>query len=561
MSDRLRHEVEQFLEDGRPDRAFDRLTEVLQSSFGMAQLWAARCLLIQVADRLPATAITEVRRATAKACGIALAELKSPIGRAEFPVVGGTGARFLAVQILEERQQDRITPEDVGSDTRQAVQHALAAARELTGDSRPLHVSFTVAAGVLYGGSCGLAVGIAVVSYLQRIKVPESLLFTGHLQAHGRVDEVRDVNEKRALRRDSRPAATLLVPPGQDADADCTHPVGSLREAVQLVHSHLEPQSAPIIDVDLELSRARASFNAGRWREAEPKAEFLLARGRLRTDERLELLTILLAAANHRGEQHRAEQLAATIKEMPLDRSLPADVVAHALANLAVSIVDLLRPAEAELLLDQAERLPAPPSDRMRVHLRGTRARARILQGDLEGALALRQENAERCPTDEAARCLGDLADIYIRRGEYAEAERVLMRATETLTELLTNERRVEYLKQTGRYLSLYAIRLERARGATELARQRLEAAGRSGPGATLEIGIEAALLAATLEQRLAALEALFASVPGRDQIIFRAIYLRSRMQAGDASAPAELATLFSRADLSADELAARLPY
>lgn len=561
MSERLRHEVEHLLEAGRPDRAFDRLTAVLYSSPRMDELWAARSLLTQVVERLPATAATEARRAAAKACGLELAELQSPIGRAEFPVIGSPGARFLAVQIFETEQKDRITPAGVGRDTAAAVHKALAAARDLTGHQQPLHVSFSVVDSALYGGSCGLAVGIAVVSYLQRIKLPESLLFTGELQADGRVDRVDDVQKKRELRRDCRPGATLLVPTGQEAADECAHPIGSLREAVKLVQSHVEPQSAPSIDVEVELSRVRSEFNAGRFGDAARRAETLLARARLRTDEKLELRTILLAAANHRGEQLRAETIAAEIQILLLDSSLPADVVAHAIANMAVRLIDLLRPEEAELLLDQAERLPLQPSDRMRVHLRGTRARARILKGDLHGALILRQENAERCPPDESARCLGDLADIYIRRGEHGEAESVLQRANRALNELLSSARRVEYLKQTARYLGLYAVRLERARGATEAARQRLAETTRTDTGPSLELGLEAAQLEASVEQRIAAIERIFASINSRDQLIYRAIYLRSRVQAGDASAHADLCALFGRVDLSAHELAARLPY
>lgn len=554
--------VVQELRHGRPELAFDQLTYVLLSGGSIEQLWTARCMLTQLVAQLPGGCATASRQEAARRCGVELPAPRSPIGRAEFPSIGSQRSRFIAVHIFEGTEQDKITPADLDQDTQAAVRDALAAARVVTGDPRPLCVSFALEEGSLYGRSCGLAVGVAAVSYLWRRALSELLLFTGHLRPDGRIDPVLHIPEKLALRRESRPGAVLLVPQGQESNAPGAQPVGSLQDAVR---SHLprpsKPAPALVRDVELELTRVRTEFRVGRWSEAEEGALALLANTALRTDEELALRIILLAAANHRGEQQRAAEISASMQAMLQDSSLPPDLIAAAMANVGMRLIDLLRPEEAEQILDQAERQPLAESDPVRVHLRGTRARARILRGDLHGALELRRRNAETCRDEEKARCLGDLVDIYVRLHEAQMAAQSLAEAERVLDSLCVSGRRVEYLGQTGRYLALYGVRLERLRGNAQDVRERLAAALKSGPVPLPELEIEAALLEPTAEQRFAAIDSVFVRIGERDQIIFRALYLRARMQAGDPGAQIELATLFGHPDLSARELVVRLPY
>lgn len=565
-AERTQAQVQRFLQQGRPELAFDLLTGILLSGEAeLATIWAAYSLIGQVIERFPSMAATEARQAAAQRCGLQLPVPRDASGRAEFPTIAGDHRRFLIVHVHNGRGQDQIHPEHIRTETRNAVEQALAAARAIASDHRPLCVSFDLEQGIVAGRSCGLAVGVAALSFLCRVNLSPRFLFTGFLRSDGLIESVDLVPEKLQLRRESRPLATLIVPDGKEGQDTNAYPARSLEEIwrSRMILLHHDPAAADhgYLNLDLELGGIRDLFSAGRWVDAERKARLIIEHEGLHAEEELTLRTILLAAANHRGEQQQAASLTRSIQRMLHDDSLPVQAVAIAMANVAVHTIDLLRPVEAAQVLEQAERLPLPPKDLAWVHLRGTRARACILAGDLHGALAHRQQNAALCPGDEVPRCLGDLADIYMRSGDFDLAQEALDRARDAIGRLQRGWRRLEYLNQTRRYLDLYTARLHRLRGDRDNAKKLLQALHTTSLGPSLELRIESALLEESLPQRLAEIEAAFAAVPEREQVIYRALYLRARCLAGDDSAHVELARLFNLETLSVSELAVRLPY
>lgn len=552
----VREQVRAAIRRGRPDIAFDRVAEILLS--GRHEL-AAQCealsLLEYVAQRIPATAVTADRRAAAAQLQVALAPPRRRVGSAEFPAVAGSCGRFVAVSVSASHGADEIHPADLAVETQEATRAALAAARSVAGDARPLRIDFECGEEVFRGRSCGLAVGMAVVSFLHRLELPETYLFSGELAPHGRVLGVSGVAEKLALRRECRPQAVLVLPAEHHTDEPCVEHAGTLTEVLDRLGIH------PEMDLTSALAAVRNDYHCGRWPAAAQRAQALLLQPSLRIDERLELHTILLAAANHRGDQAQAREQAAAMQRLLTDHSIPSHLAAIALANAAVQAVDFLRPAEAEALLAQAAELSIQPTAPAWIHVSGTRARVRILQGDLAAALTIRKQNAQLCRDDERARCLGDLADGYLRSGELDRAAEALSAATSALAELRSQRRRREYLRQTDSYLTLYAVRLSVARADVEQARALLAPVALLPAEHLIELRIEAALLATSVAERLDAIDCLFSLLPHRDQPIFRVLYLRARLLAGDSSAESALQTMLGLSGVAGPALCSRIPY
>ena len=555
----LRGAVQEALRDGHPERAFDRLAELLLSPVvRLREKWEARCLLALVVQKVSGAAATALRREQAGRCGFQLLPIRSFVGRAEFPVVGGRVRRFVLARISEASVAEDVVPADLSQATASAITDALEAARNLVNevDRKYLRVDLEETNGPIQGKSLGLAVGVAALSYLQRIELPESAVFTGELRPDGRIESISYLAEKLALLHECRPAAVLVLPADNHSEDPSVCHVASMREV--LAKLGLDSNR----DLGAELTQVASDYHRGRWLEAARRAQLLLAEPGLRSEEQLKLRTILLAAANHQGDMAQAAAVMQELRHLLVEKSCSLQTIALALANAAVHCIDLLRAGEAQALLSEAEQLPLPDQDPCWVHLYGTKARVNILRGDFQGALGLRLRNIQACPDDERPRCLGDLADSYLRLERWNEAAQSLQAAQQALAELRSQRRRIDYLRATEQHLRLCEVRLLRARGDLVGARSCLMSATR---GTSLPIPellrIEEALLAESTAARFAALDAVFTAIAKPDSTIFRALALRARIFAGDSAAELELATLFGLPGESAAELCRRLPY
>lgn len=555
-SESVRAQVRAAIRRGRPELAFDCVAETLLSGrHGLAARWEALALLDYVAQRVPAAAATADRQAVARQLKVTLPPPRRDVGRAEFPAIGGAGGRFVAVRVSAGRGDDEIHPDDLPADTQAATMTALMAARGLVADRGPLRVDFECGEEVIRGSSCGLAVGMAAVSFLQHLELAETHLFSGELDPSGRLLAVSGIAEKLELRRQCRPGAVLVLPSGHAIDEPHAIVAGTLTEVLTRLGIDGE------IDLAKELAAVRADYDCGHWPKAAQQAQVLLHQPGWRIEELLQLHTMLLAAANHRGDQAQAKEHAAHMQRLLTSRLVPPQLAAVALANAAIQALDVLRPGDADALLGQAAGLPLRPTDPAWIHVNGTWARVRILQGDLAAAVTLRQHNAQLCPEDERARCLGELADGYLRSGELGLAGDALADARRAFAELQRHRRRLAYLRQTESYLILYEVRLAAARAEVALARTLLAAVPKLPAEPLIELRIEAALLAPSVEQRCSAIDKTFSSLRHREQPIFRALHLRARLLAGDGSAQPELQAMLGLQNVDGRALCARIPY
>jgi len=480
---------------------------------------------------------------------------RGEIGRAEFPAVGTTGGRIVAVFISSGGSEDQVYPASLSSQSWQAAMDALQAARTLTSDNRPLRVDFDSGSEPLEGQSFGLAVGVAAVSHLRRAPLLDTHLFSGVLEPSGRLIAVSGLEQKLALRRECRPGSLLALSAEQVCDAENVIRAPTLASTLEALGIDAE------MDLGGELAKLRADYDSGHWTQAAAAAQTLVYQSGLRGEELLELHTVLLAAANHQGNQEQARVHAEEIQRLLSDHSIPPALAAIALTHAAIQALDLLRPTDAEALLQQALDLSLPPGDRALVHVRGTLARVRILQGDLAAAVAIRQLNTEDCPDSERARCWGDLADGYLRTGQLTLAADALSTARAGLARQQQSRRRREYLRQTARFLTLYEVRLALARQDLAQAHALLLAAEAEPQGLILELQLERASLATTPEQRYHAIDTAYERLSHADQPIYRALRLRARLQAGDADAGLQLQAMLGLAKVTGQALCCRLPY
>lgn len=555
----LRSAVHAALRQGCPEEALDLLLQILLSQDAALPIrWEAHNLLPHVAQRISGAAATDRRIEQARCCGVALPTVRRYVGRAEFPAVSPQGGCMVGTRVSASAAEDDEVYPVLAPESVDAVHAALAAARRLvpTADTQRLRVDVEQRDIPVAGRSLGLAVGIAALSYLRRIELPESAVFTGELRHDGSVVRVSHIDGKQALVRQRRPLAVLFLPADNPTDHASTLPVSSLSDV--LVQARLDSER----DVETDLNRVQSDYRAGRWVEAARHAQPLLTEPGLRYEEQLQLQTILLSATNHRGDLTAAAEYAAGIRRLLQHPSIPAQAAALAMASVAVHCIDLLRGEQARAVLGEAVRLPLPERDPCWIHLHGTEARACILLGDLPEALRLRLRNAETCPDDEKPRCLGDLADCYLRLEHWEQAGQTLQAAQASLTQQRTLKRRIQYLRRTQDQLLLYEARLRRARGDIAGARASLAAVARATAAPQPDLWrIESALLEDTLPARIAAISAALEDVPTRDAAIGRALALRARLFAGDLSAQPELAELLGVSALDVRELCRRVPY
>lgn len=558
----LRGRVADLLREGRADLAFDALTAAwLDPRADLQTAVAARTLLPHVRDRLPACAFGGNRCSHAERLGLATPTPRSAAGRLEFPAVSGPRGGVVRVDavVLPHAPED-LLPEGLSVDTEAAIRAALRAARRglpPADVTRRVRVAFDLDPPP-QGPSCGLAVALAVRSALCRLPIDDDLAATGEVAEDGAIRPVSDMTGKLRLHRDARPAGRLLVPRTQlHGDEPGAVGVLHLDDALLEISSTTRDLARGIArDIDRELTDVRAEFRGGNWDAAARHAERLAIDPALQEGERAELLLILLAAANHRGDQGAAQALRGQLQPLVEAGGLSASLAAKALANLVVTAIDRFAVADADATLAAAAGLTLPPGDEGWLHLRGAEAALAVLRGDFARALALRRQNADAASPTEQPRCLGDLADTLRRCGHLDEAEEALRRAFAALDQ--AGPRRLLYKDTTRRFLHLHAARLSVEGGDQRQAAAHLrEARGAGGP--ELMAALEAALLAATRDERLRLIDA---ALPlSQDAPIFVALRARARHLAGAPEAAAQLAACMGSPGVPVPELCRRLPY
>ena len=559
----LFHSVRQDVQRGRPERAFDRLLDCLESRSPLPSLQVkhhALSLLPFVVSRLSGAAATSHRKERAKKVGHRLGSIRSFVGQAEFPAVGENLERCIRVTVFCCEQQD-VLPLHLSNKTEQGIRHALEAARNLTSYSGFFCVCLEETEIPLDGASLGLAVGVAAVSAITRREISEHRVFTGEVLPDGQILAVDFVKEKSQLVRESRPLAVLFAPSKNHLDSHFHASCVLFADHIQRVCESGELWGK--LDLEDRVRDIQSRFARGDWEEAACRAKDLVADDRLLPDDNMRLRTILLSAANHQGNTDEATEHSAALSELCEQHSLKPEDVALALANRAVRRIDLLKGNEAEELLERTLALHLSQTDEAWIHVRGTWARTKVLLGQQTEALALREQNARECKTEvELPRCLSDLADSYLRLARLEDAKKMLDAAASALQRSLQKCRRIAYLQQTEQYVLVQQIRLcHRLNMNTEV--RRLLAEKERFPCRVDLLEIEAALHAE--RDPLLAVDRVFERHPARDIPIFQALRLRAHILLGQTAAVPVLAKRLGAVtevpEYDAEDLCLRVPY
>lgn len=547
-------ELRVLVASGRLERAFD-LASQLYAGTPEAQ-HAAHRALSAIIPRLSRCALSPARVAVARRLGLPLPTVRARIGQVDFPAVHGDFSRFVTAHAGPASAADRVLPSDMPPETQESIRNALQAVRGLTGTTQRFEV---VLDADISGRSCGLAVALAVYSQLTGRPLPDRLAATGQVLPDGRVDEVSDIPRKLRLRAEARPGCWLLVPADVIAPHEQISPIRSLQHAIELLGGPVGP------DFEDAYRKTRNLARQGAWLVAAEQADSIIDHPAASEAERIELLTVLLCAANHTGRAARASDLVEKIDKF-LQHELVPGVAGEALASCLVAAVDSFQLQAAHTIVDRIAQHAWSSPDL--VHLRGAQALLAVLEDRLPDAVHLRRQNSLHASLDELPRSLGDLADALRRLGELDDALATVEEALAVLWR--TNGRRHGYLQQTQPFLHLHAARIHRARGERERALYYLDTAAPSlGPDPSLRLAIERVLAtevdptdsAAAVLSELADLWNDRRSL--HDSDILRALYLRARIEAGDPACGPELAALmkFPEAALSPAALCRRLPY
>lgn len=539
--------VERHLRGGRPERAWDVLTSLYTD--GASEPWmAAGRMLPWVAERMPGSAWTRARKAVARQAAVQIPGPRAVIGQADFPAVGPAGDRFVGATVMAGTGP---APAELPAETRAAIDDALLAARSYCGKDPPLRVNLSSGVG---GRSCSLAVGLATISLLQGIPIGDGIVASGDLRADGTVGPVEEIGRKLALRASARPGAVLLVPPDVHSDFVHVAPVRTLAEAAAWIRAR------PSFDLQEDLHGALLAFSQARLPEAARSALRLVDEPGLFDDERAGLLAILLAVANHAGDTAGAERWSGRIGALAEAR-VPSHVLVPALSHCAVAAIDCFDRTRAALLLQRAEALHDRADKTSGLHLRGTQALLAVLEGQLDLALSLREENLCHASEDELPRGLGDLADTHLRRGDRHAARAAIEQALQVLTG--PQRRRHGYIRRTEPHLRLHAARICRALGESK---EGLHHAAQGmalalGPDPRFRLELEQALLqeegASGVTRRWAEMRGELGPSP-----IFHALFLRACLEGGDLAPAKELARLMGLDERTEPSvLCLRLPY
>lgn len=538
----LRFRVEAHCADGRPERAWEEAADAWRGAAPRERVFARR-LLARIVHRVPDAAWTAERAGFARRLGIDRIRPAPEVGRVAFPAVNDRKGRFVEVQVSLAEQDE--VPSGLPEAVVAAARDALEAVRRIEPGHR---FRVEVPSDVPWEGkSWGLAVALAALSAVRGHRVSDRVVATGKVAPGGQIEDVGHRQNKVKLLVEARPRARMLVPEGwRDVERPgvqrCATLSGAWRE--------LSPAEAA---VDERLDEVAKLERGGRWTDAAALALALLEE-ELEDLERAKLLVVLHLDANHRADidaQRKWDAELARVGPSGLDQVFAA----RALANRFVSSIDRLAPEEAESLLPLVDgrdwRAEAV------VHVRGAQALWMTLIGDHDGALRLREANAEVAPAAERARCLGDLADAWLRLGD---PERALACVDEARAAAERAGRWRGYQELTKGFLVLHRARALRALGRDPEALDVLrEAPGAIGPDPQLRWR----LLEAEIRGDVGIAEARWRSLPAwmLGSPVVQALFERTRARLGDGEAEASLLSRAVFGGLALAEAGRRLPY
>lgn len=539
------------LDEGRPERAWDQAAAAY-SSGSMRERVFARRQMAAVLDRMPEAAWTEPRRRAAEGAGLTPARPVDRIGVMAFPAVDASGVgRFVEVRVGTAEGDADLLPEGLDQHTTDALREALDGARHTLLDAR---VRFSIQMDEVHswnGPSAGLAVALGAVSAARALPLSPLVAATGQVSASAHVHGVGLLREKLRLRHEARPHARMLVPSDEIPRHPSALPVYTLNQAMSTLGVRGQANVA-------EAARRASQLDAqGDWIGAARGAEAVVDDPDLTDDERLDMMVLLLAAANHLADRGAAERWSARLSATAqiLDPDEGTEGLARAIGSRVVHRIDALDPAAARRELALAEGRPWRSSSR--VHLLGPAALLATLTGDLAGALDLRRAGLKRADVDQRGRCMADLGDALLRLGRAEEALELVDRALELGA---TSRRWTGYQDLSARYLHLHRARALAALGLPHEARAALEHPLRS-PG--LDPWLRAALLLAEINQDRGEVEAVRRRLPdwASKSPLVGALVDRSLARLGHAEASARLLATHPFEGLDLAEAARRLPY
>lgn len=534
----LRQRVLARLYEGRPDLAFDEACEAASNGTARERCYAPM-LIHDLAGRVPIAAWTRQRAARAPDHpGPANA---SEPGRVAFPAVpplGWHAGRF----VTATARPALVDSIPLSGEAEAACRDALEAARAALGSQERFELTFDHVD--FEGSSCGLAVALAAVSVVRRVPIDPLLAATGRVRPDGHVAPVGSVEEKLRLSAEARPRGLLLVPGASGA-------LGWRATSVDSLGAALAACTLPDGGLDDLVDEFHKLDRAGDWLAAARLARRLADAHGLDDETRVKALAVRLAAANHDADAVAATEVGDEIATC-LDLGVSDVVLARAIGSLAVRSIDRADTASAGEVLDLAKgRAWQAPA---RIHLDGTEALLRVLEGRIDQAVALRRGNVEAAARSaELPRCLGDLADTLWRSGALDEAADTLARAFVALDEIPTQK---AYLARTRAFLHLHGARIQRLRGEPDAARKHLGGAfALPGVDPRLRLRLEAAHLEEDAAQVEEAMRGL------RGVAVLDALADRTLAILGDTGAEDRLRAFLRAPDASLDVLSRRLPY
>ena len=539
------------LDEGRPERAWD-LAAATRSSASLRDRVIARRLLAAIVDRVPAAAWTEPRRRAAEDADLAPDRPIDRIGVMAFPTVDPSGqGRFVEVRVGTAAGDADLLPEGLDQETSDALREALDGARHTLLDAR---ARFSIHMDELHawrGPSAGLAVALAAVSSVRAQPLGPLLAATGRVSATAQVLGVGLIREKLRLRHEARPHARMLVPTDDEPRHPSALPVATLDQAMSALGVR------GVANVAAAAQRALQLDEQGDWIEAARRAEAVVDDPDLTDDERLDMMVLLLAAANHLADRDAADRWSARLSATAqlLDPDEGTEGLARAIGSRAVHRIDALDAEGARRELALAEGRPWRSSSR--VHLLGPAALLATLTGDHPGALDLRRTGLKRADVDQSGRCTADLGDALLRVGRPEEALEQVDRALKCGG---MSRRWTGYQDLSARYLHLHRARALAALGRPHEARAALEHPLRT---VGLDPWLRAALLLAELNRDRGEVEAVRRRLPdwASKSPLLGALLDRSLASLGDPEASARLLAMRPFEGLELAEAARRLPY
>ncbi|MGE6759949.1 hypothetical protein ACQKGO_18185 [Corallococcus interemptor] len=214
-----------LLERGHLHHAWDLARDLIHSPDedpSLRRVLKYGFLPLTLMPRLPASFWDERRCDEARRLGLTPTRPAPRIGAVAFPVVyasSGEGCFVVATVRPAAGGQDELPRSDIDETSCSAMKEALEAARRHSGDRRHFSVALDKPfPEPVCGASCGLAVALAALSFIDGLELDDSIAATGEVTRELLVRPVRDVDRKLELLREARPLARLLCPAGQSED-------------------------------------------------------------------------------------------------------------------------------------------------------------------------------------------------------------------------------------------------------------------------------------------------------------------------------------------------------